>query len=92
MSSAAKFFAKDGAMASAVTRFATNKGLKMSMKGMAAGYMGKATRSGLYAKGAQAAAFVAKHPRGSVGGAAAGIGAMGYGAMRHRGSQNYPMY
>lgn len=37
--------------------------------------------------------MMGNYPRRTVGGAAAGLGAMGaYGGSRRRGSQNYPMY
>ena len=48
--------------------------------------------SSLYRRGAQAASYVARNPRKSMG---IGAGVAGAGALNHRrkrGSQNYPMY
>jgi len=47
------------------------------------------TTRAMYNRGAQAAAFVARHPKGSMG-AAAGLGA--FGAMNNRRSSQGPMY
>jgi hypothetical protein len=65
-----------------------------------AGFATSAARSRAYgvasdvsqrvARGAQ---YAARHPRGTMGvGAGLGAGAVGYGASKRRGSQNYPMY
>ena len=43
--------------------------------------------------GSRALNMMGDYPRRTMGGAAAGLGAMGaYGGARRRGSQNYPMY
>jgi hypothetical protein len=65
---------------------------RASMKMGMASTASSGARSSLYKRGAQAASYVARNPRKSMGIGAGAAGAMGLNHMRKKGSQNYPMY
>jgi hypothetical protein len=67
---------------------AGTRSMKMGMKAVES----SGIKSSLYKRGAQAASYVARNPRKSMGIGAGAAGAMGIRHMRKRGSQNYPMY
>ena len=65
---------------------------RASMKMGMASAASSGIKSSLYKRGMQAASYVARNPRKSMG---IGAGVAGAGALNHRrkrGSQNYPMY
>lgn len=84
----AKALGMMGPLAKNVSRGVGNASARMGMKAMNS----SGARSAMYGTGMRAASAVARHPMRSIGAAGAGLGAMGYGASRRRGSQNYPMY
>lgn len=78
-----------GPMAAKVAEGATAASGRMGAKVLGS----SGARSSMYKAGMRAAGAVASHPMRSIGAAGVGLGAAaGYGAMRRRGSQNYPMY
>lgn len=100
MSSAARFFAKNGAMATRVSRMGSSgisRGNRMMQAGLgssATGMRGRlATGQALAGRGLMGASRYARdNPRRAAGIAAGVTGAGAMAANRRRGSQNYPMY
>lgn len=89
MSSAAKMFARNSNMAQKVAGGLHAAASRVGTTPISSGSAQRTMRN----YGSRALTAMGNYPRRTVGGAAAGIGAMGaYGANRRRGSQNYPMY
>jgi len=87
-SSGAKALGMLGPLAKRVTKSAGNASVDMAIR--AGGSSG--LKRSMYVAGAKTASAVARHPMRTIGATGLGAGAAGYGAMRRRGSQNYPMY
>jgi len=88
MSSGAKYFARNSAMAQKVAGGLHAAASRVGTTPIASGTMQRNMRN----YGSRALTAMGNYPRRTMAGGGAALGAMGYSSQRRRGSQNYPMY